>query len=117
MLERSEARHGMTCEKLSEKGVRKIVEQVGQDPVFRRKAEMIGTPKVSPTELAGCDAVKIEALSRDEDGVERILDLRVFANHGTLIRFGIRSRVENYETHREALEETISTVRLPLAYR
>jgi hypothetical protein len=116
LVERSEADAGMTCAGLSRKAVGRLLDQADEGPIFAAGAAVVEEPTATPVVIAGCRGVRIEARTKDADGVERVLDQRFFANEGTLFRFAIRSRVENLDEYRGYLDEMLETLRLPLAY-
>jgi hypothetical protein len=113
-LGRSPAKKGMSCEGFSTKTRQTLLELAREDPLFGEGYQVIQEPQATPIEIGGCSALRVTARTRENQGIERALDLRFVADHRTLFVFGTRSAVDRLEQAAAPLDSAISTVRFAL---
>lgn len=117
LFDRAETTSGMDCDKLKPDAREAILERVGRYPLFEGDVTVLEAPTVEETTVAGCNALRITARVRHADGVESILDARVFANRRTLFTLGARAPADRAEQATETVDAMVDSILLPLAYR
>jgi len=110
-LGRSPAKKGMTCDGFSTKMGDALLELAREDPLFGEGYQVTQEPQATAIEIGACSGLRVTARTRENQGIERVLDLRFVADHSTLYVFGMRSAAERVEQATAPLDSAIATVR------
>ena len=82
IFDRTESTSGMSCKVIKDGARKTILEQVARYPVLAEAAEVLEAPTATDETIAGCAGLRIAARVRDADGLESLIDARIFATEG-----------------------------------
>jgi len=114
-VERLAAGRGMTCEQVSDKARRRVLEQAAAGELFHGGGQFVALPTVTPIVVDRCKGLRLRGRVADRDGVTTEVDLHGVVQGDTLYVFGLRAIPERYYEYRKVLEAALDTVTLSVA--
>jgi len=114
-VERLAAGRGMTCDQVSDKARRRVLEQAAAGELFHGGGKFVALPTVTPIVVDRCKGLRLRGRVADRVGVTTEVDLHGVVQGDTLYVFGLRAIPERYDEYRKVLEAALDTVTLSVA--
>jgi hypothetical protein len=114
-VERLAAGRGMTCDQVSDKARRRVLEQAAAGELFHGGGKFVALPTVTPIVVDRCKGLRLRGRVADHEGVTTEVDLHGVVQGETLYVFGLRAIPERYDEYRKVLEGALDTVTLSVA--
>jgi hypothetical protein len=112
LIDRRKAAKGMTCEGFTDKGRDRLLAWVAEEPLLGEDYELLGEPELVPTQVDGCDGLRVRARARNVEGDEVLLDLRTVASGATAFLLALRGPAGGSAGTKALFEEMVGTFRL-----
>ncbi len=114
MLDRLEAKKGMSCEGFDKKAEKKLLKLVGTDPMFGKDRTTHEKPHADPASIGGCSGLRIKGKGETRDGDGKMLDIFAVSDGEVLYLFKLLNLEKNYSQNLETFEKIVSTLQLAI---
>jgi hypothetical protein len=114
-LNRLPARYGMSCNGIDGQARARLLELLGNEPMFGRGRTIREKPHAEPTLIGGCQGLRVKGKGEARGGGGRILDVFAVSDGDVLFLFTLENLEEHYPKNLGTFEKVLSTLKLAVA--